>query len=247
MLIGKALAPSPSKAERIALFWAAPERGATRQGRILGHLLLERQTLVRLETIVDIGVQIREARRPPSLHNAQMRSRRSRRGRGMGTGQGRNALAGLGQSRDQRGQRDIKGRSRFPVGETGQDDDQQRLSQLQRERAHCRRHADLARARIALGVFPILIPAELPIVEGEAANMPAMKSNELAKGADAGVVASRPVRVGSNALAHRFERGLPEQAIDQRGRRSLIKHEPVVARQRHPELAEVSKIAWTIA
>ena len=102
-------------------------------------------------------------------------------------------------------------------------------------------------ARIALGVFPILIPAELPIVEGEAANMSAMKSNELAKGADARIVASRPVRVVSNALAHRFERGLPEQTIDQRGRRSLIKHEPVIARQRHPELAEVSEIAWTIA
>ena len=48
--------------------------------------------------------------------------------------------------------------------------------------------------------------------------MPAMKSNKLAKGAYAGVVASRWVCVVSNALAHRFERGLPEQTIDQRGR-----------------------------
>jgi hypothetical protein len=125
------------------------------------------------------------------------------------------------------------------VGETGQNDDQQRLSQLQRERADCRRHADLARARIALGAFPILIPAELPIVEGEAANMSAMKSNELAKGADARIVASRSVFVVSNVRAYRFECGLPEQPIDKRGRRSLIRHEPVIARQRHPELAEV--------
>jgi hypothetical protein len=98
-----------------------------------------------------------------------------------------------------------------------------------------------------MGVFPILIPAELPIIEGEAANMPAMKANELAKGADAGVVESRSVCVVSNALADRFERGLPEQAIDQRGCRSMIEHEPVVARQRDPELAEVTEIARTIA
>jgi hypothetical protein len=176
-----------------------------------------------------------------------MWSRRSGRGRGMRADQGRNPLAGLGQSRNQRGQRDIESGSRVPVGETGQNDDQQRLSQLQRERADCRRHADLARAGLALGVFPILIPAELPIVEGETANMSAMKSNELAKGANARIVASRSVCVGSNALAHCFERGLPEQAIDKGGRRNLIKHEPVVARQRHPELAEVSEIARTIA
>ena len=77
--------------------------------------------------------------------------------------------------------------------------------------------------------------------------MSAMKSNELAKGAHARIVASRSVCVGSNALAHCFERRLPEQAIDKRGRRSLIKHEPVIARQRHPELAEVRQIARTIA
>lgn len=176
-----------------------------------------------------------------------MWSRHSGRGCGMRADQGRNPLAGLGQSRNQRGQRDIKSRSRFLVGETGQNDDQQRLSQLQRERADCRRHADLARAGLALRIFPILIPAELPIVEGEAANMSAMKSNELAKGAHARIVASRSVCVGSNALAHRFERGLPEQSIDQRDCRSLIRHEPVIARQRHPELAEVRQIARTIA
>jgi hypothetical protein len=131
------------------------------------------------------------------------------------------------------------------VGETGQNDDQKRLSQLQREGADCRRHAALTRARVAVGAFPILIPAELPIVEGEATNMSAMKSNELAKGADARIVAGRSVV--SNALAYSFERGLPEQTIDKRDRRSLIKHEPVVARQRHPELAEVRQIARSIA
>jgi hypothetical protein len=168
-----------------------------------------------------------------------MRSRPGR-GRWKRPGQGRNPLAGLRQSRDQRGQRDIKSRSRFPVGETGQNDDQQRLSELQRERADCRRHADLARARLAVGVFPILVPPKLPIVEGEATNMPAMKTNKLAKGADAGIVVSRSVFVVSNVRAYSFECGLPEQPIDKRGRRSLIRHEPVIARQRHPELAEVS-------
>jgi hypothetical protein len=165
----------------------------------------------------------------------------------MRAGQDRNPLAGLGQSRDQGRQRDIKSRSGLPVGETGQNDDQKRLSQLQRERADCRRHADLTRARLAVGAFPILIPTELHIVEGEATNMSAMKSNELAKGADARIVAGRPVCAVSNALAYRLERSLSEQTIDKRGRRSLIKHEPVIARQRHPELAEVRQIARTIA
>ena len=40
---------------------------------------------------------------------------------------------------------------------------------------------------------PFSSHAELPIVEGEATNMSAMKTNKLAKGADAGVVASRSV------------------------------------------------------
>ncbi len=133
------------------------------------------------------------------------------------------------------------------MGETGQNDDQQRLSELQRERADCRRHADLARAPLAVGAFPILIPAELAIVEGQATNMSAMESNELAKRADPSVFASRLLCAVSNALAYRFQRSLSEQTIDERGRCSMIKHEPVVARQRHPELAEVIEIARTIA
>ena len=175
-----------------------------------------------------------------------MRSRPGR-GRWKRPGQGRNPLTGLRQSRDQRGQRDIKSRSRFPVGETGQNDDQQRLSELQRDCADCRRHADLARTRVAVGVFSILVPPKLPIVEGEATNMSAMKTNKLAKGADAGIVARHSVFVVSNLRAYRFERGLPEQTVDKRGRRSMIWHEPVIARQRHPELAEVRQIARSIA
>jgi hypothetical protein len=132
------------------------------------------------------------------------------------------------------------------VGETGQNDDQQRLPELQRERADCRRHADLTRARPAVGAFPILIPAKLPVVEGETTNMSAVKSNELPKGADARIVASRSVFFVSNVRAYRFERSLPEKTIDKRGRRSMIRHEPVVARQRHPELAEVIEIARSI-
>jgi hypothetical protein len=76
--------------------------------------------------------------------------------------------------------------------------------------------------------------------------MSAVKSNELPKGADARIVASRSVFFVSNVRAYRFERSLPEKTIDKRGRRSMIRHEPVVARQRHPELAEVIEIARSI-
>jgi hypothetical protein len=165
----------------------------------------------------------------------------------MPAGQNRNPLAGLRQSRDQGGQRDIKRRSRFPVGETGQNDDQKRLSEVQRERADCRCHADLACARIALGVFKSLVPPELPIVECETTNMAAVKSNELAKGADSRIISHRSVCLESNALADCFESGLPEQTIDKRRCRSLIKNKPIIARQRNPELAEVRQIAGSIA
>ena len=77
--------------------------------------------------------------------------------------------------------------------------------------------------------------------------MPAMKSHELAERAHARIVSRRPVRVVSNARAHRFERSLPEQAIDKRDCRSVIKHEPVVSRERHPESAEVREISQAVA
>ena len=133
------------------------------------------------------------------------------------------------------------------MGETSQNDDQQRLSELQRKRADCGRYADLARARFAVGAVRILVPCRLPIVEGQATNMSAMKSNKLAKRAHARLVASRSFCVVWTVWTDCFERGLSEQAIDKRGRRSMIKHKPVVARQRHPELAEVRKIARLIA
>ena len=98
----------------------------------------------------------------------------------------------------------------------------------------------------AAGAFRVLVPCRLPIVEGQATNMSAMKSNELAKRAHARIVASRPVCVVSNARAHRFERSLPEQAIDKRRRRRMIEHEPVVSRERHPELAQVREVGQTV-
>ena len=48
----------------------SPQRGAARQCGILRHLLLERQTLVRLKAVVHVGVQIREA---PGLHHLTTR------------------------------------------------------------------------------------------------------------------------------------------------------------------------------
>ena len=69
--------------------------------------------------------------------------------------------------------------------------------------------------------------------------MAAMKSNKLAKGAHARIVAIRCVSIESNVCAHRLERSLPEQAINKGDGRSMINHEPVVSRQRHPELAQV--------
>jgi hypothetical protein len=57
-----------------------------------------------------------------------------------------------------------------------------------------------------------------------------MKSNKLAKRTNARIVASRFVCVVLNACANRFQRGLPEQPINKRDRRSVVKHEPVVTR-----------------
>jgi hypothetical protein len=133
------------------------------------------------------------------------------------------------------------------VRETSQNDDQQRLSELQGKRADCRRHADLARAPFAAGEIRILVPCRLPVVEGQATNISAMKSNKLAKRAHAGIVASRSVCIVSNVRAHRFERSLSEQAVNKRGRRSMIKHEPVISRQRNPELAQVRQVGQRVA
>jgi len=93
----------------------------------------------------------------------------------------------------------------------------------------------------------MFVPGRLPVVQGQATNVPAMKSNELAERAHARIVPRRSTRVLSIARAHRFERSLPEQTIDKRGRSGLINDEPVVSRERHPESAEVREISQTVA
>jgi hypothetical protein len=77
--------------------------------------------------------------------------------------------------------------------------------------------------------------------------MSAMKSGKLAKRAHARIFASRQVCVVSNARAHRFQQSLSEQAINKRRRRRMISHEPVISRQRHPELAQVRQVGQTVA
>jgi len=164
-----------------------------------------------------------------------------------GTGQGRDSLAGLRQPGDQRSERDIKRCGSFLVGETGQNDNQQRLPKLQGKRADGRSHASFAHARIAVGAVRMIVPCRLPIVQGQAANMPAMKSNELAERAHPRIVPRLPVRVVPNARAHRFERSLPEQTVDKRRRGGMIEHESVVSRERHSESAEVREVSHAVA
>lgn len=167
-----------------------------------------------------------------------------RRGR---VGQRLDALAGLCQPGNQRRQRDIKSGSRLLVGESGENDDQKSFSELQREHADGRRHANPSRGRLAVRAPRILVPTRFPIVVGQATNMAAVKSNELSKGAHARVTVSRPVGVASNAFTHRFQRSLPEQAIDERRRRRMVDHEPVVSRQRHAKSAQVREVGQTLA
>jgi hypothetical protein len=95
--------------------------------------------------------------------------------------------------------------------------------------------------------FRILVPCRLAIVEGKPANMPAMKTNELAKRAHTRIVPRRLLCAVSDSRAHRFERRLPEQAIDERSRRRLIADKPVVTRERRPESAEVREICQAVA
>ena len=92
-------------------------------------------------------------------------------------GQRLDALTGLGQPGDQRRQRDIESGSSLLVGEFGENDDQKSFPELQREQADGRRRADPSRERFAVRALRILVPAWLPIVVGEAANMAAVKSN----------------------------------------------------------------------
>lgn len=172
------------------------------------------------------------------------RARRARQGR---VGQRGDALAGLCQPGNQRRQRDIKSRSRLLVGESGENDDQKSFSELQREHADRRRHADPSRRRLAVRILRMLVPAWFPIVIGQATNMAAVKSNELSKGAQARITVGRLVSLASNAFTHRFQRSLPEQAIDERRRRRMVDHEPVVSRQRNAESAQVREIGQRLA
>jgi len=59
-------------------------------------------------------------------------------------------------------------------------------------------------------------------------------------------VFATPVRAAPDACAHRFQRSLPEQALDQPRRGRMIKHEPVVSRQSHPESAQIRKVSQTV-
>ena len=131
------------------------------------------------------------------------------------------------------------------MGEASEDDDQQRLSQLQRKRSDRGRHPDFARSRIAVDAFRVLVPCRLPIVDGKSTNMPAMEANELAKRPHARIVTRRLFCIIFES--HRLERSLPEQAIDKRLRRRMIRDEPVVSRERHPETAEVREICQAVA
>ena len=133
------------------------------------------------------------------------------------------------------------------MAEFGENDNQKSFSEFQRELADRRRRAHPARGRLALRALRILVPPWFPIVVGQAANMAAVKSNELSKGAQARISVGRPVSLASNAFTHRFQRSLPEQAIDERRRRRMVDHEPVVSRQRHAELAQVRKVGQTLA
>jgi hypothetical protein len=101
--------------------------------------------------------------------------------------------------------------------------------------------------RFAMGAFRALVPRPIPLVQRQATDMSAMKPNKLAKRAHARVVSRRPLGVVWNARAHRFERSLPEQAIDKRGRRRVIKNEPVVSRKGHAESAEIREVGQAVA
>ena len=133
------------------------------------------------------------------------------------------------------------------MGETGQNDDQQRLSEIQRQQADCRRHADPTRRRFATSALRVLVPPRFPIVEGQATNIAAVKSNKLAKRAHTHIFAALPVGFARNASTDGFQRSLPEQAIDKRRRGRMIEHKSIVSRQCHPESAQIREVSQTVA
>ena len=178
--------------------------------------------------------------KPPSLDNSQMRDRR---GHGAGrfthsrrAGQCGNAFTGLRQPRDKRGQRDVERGSSLSMGKAGQNDNQQGLSELNRQRADSRGHSDPAGGSPTASTFCALVPSPFAVVEGQAADVPAIKPHKLAERAHPPIFTSMPSSVVAGAWVHCLERSLPEQAFDKCSRSRVIEHEPIVSRQGQPEI-----------
>ncbi len=133
------------------------------------------------------------------------------------------------------------------MGKPGHNDNQQRLSELKRQRADSSGHSDTAGRGPAAIVFYALVPSRFPVVEGQATNVPAIKSDKLAEGAHAPVFASMPSGVIADTCIHCLERSLPEQAFHKRSRSSMIEHEPIVSRQSEPEPAQIREVCQTFA
>ncbi len=125
------------------------------------------------------------------------------------------------------------------MGEVRQNDNQQRLSELQRQRADSNGHADPAGRRSAASAFCALVRPGLPFVEDQATHVPAIKPDKLAEPAHAPIFAGKPSSVTGDGRVHRLERSLPEQAVHKRGRSRMIEHEAIVSRQGQPEPAQV--------
>ena len=125
------------------------------------------------------------------------------------------------------------------MGEIRQNDNQQRLSELQRQRADGNGHVDPAGRRSVASAFCTLVPPSFPFVEGQATRVPAIEPNKLAEGAHARIGLSMPSGVTGGSRVHRLERSLPEQAVHDRGCSRMIEHEPTVLGQGQPKSAQV--------
>ena len=125
------------------------------------------------------------------------------------------------------------------MGEIRQNDNQQRLSELQRQRTDGNGHVDPAGRRSVASAFCTLVPPGFPFVEDQAARVAAIEPNKLAEGAHARIFVSMPSGVTGGSCVHRLERSLPEQAIHKRGCSRMIEHEPTVLGQGQPESAQV--------
>ena len=133
------------------------------------------------------------------------------------------------------------------MGESGQDNNKERLSELERQRPDGSRHADAAGCGPAATAVRALVPSRITVVESQATDVPAIEPDELGERANARILASMVFRVATGACAHRLEGGLPEQALDKRARSGVIQHEPIVSREGKPELAQIGEVGRTIA